>query len=285
MGGARALTFPGGAPVAERLVNDEEKAHSYLNIAAVALNEEEGSVTLAISGHRICDDTCPDVTVALVSLQDDAHHRRALPPSTVIELTPDVDIFTQTVQLPCRGSPASTRSTPTPCGWGSRGQSTEDGQVTPLTAELVADQAIITTQDQLRDFDMVQPVGIDPQRVRSGNDPFDFFGVQEQRFDRPVHMKILAALLIALIAVSAIIAVAMRDIRDLIFGIGSLILAIWGVRSVLAPEALSVTTSVDMALSIIILLVLLILTARAAWSFGAAAELPALARRIRAKLR
>jgi hypothetical protein len=105
------------------------------------------------------------------------------------------------------------------------------------------------------------------------------------RFDRPVHLEILAALLISLVAVCAIIAVAMKDIRDLVFGIGSLILAIWGVRSVLTPEAINVTTSVDMALSIIILLVLLGLTARATWSFGASDDLPSLVRRWRAKLR
>ena len=44
---------------------------------------------------------------------------------------------------------------------------------------------------------------------------------------------------------------------DLIVGIGSLILGIWGVRSVLVPSSLPVVTSIDLALSVIILFVLL----------------------------
>ena len=98
--------------------------------------------------------------------------------------------------------------------------------------------------------------------------------MQELRFERPVHQEILAVLLILLIAVSAIMAVAMRNMTDLIVGIGSLILGIWGVRSVLVPSSLSVVTSIDLALSVIILFVLLGLIVRSALHFHKQSELP-----------
>ena len=114
---------------------------------------------------------------------------------------------------------------------------------------------------------MVPPVEIDPARVTALNDPQEFVGVQELRFERPVHQEILAVLLILLIAVSAIMAVAMRNMTDLIVGLGSLILGIWGVRSVLVPSSLPVVTSIDLALSVIILFVLLGLSVRSALHF------------------
>jgi len=105
--------------------------------------------------------------------------------------------------------------------------------------------------------------------------------VQELRFERPVHQEILAVLLILLIAVSAIMAVAMRNMTDLIVGIGSLILGIWGVRSVLVPSSLPVVTSIDLALSVIILFVLLGLSVRSALHFQKQSELPPVAWRRR----
>ena len=139
----------------------------------------------------------------------------------------------------------------------------------------MAKRALITTQNQLRDFLMAPPVEIDPARVSALTDPQDFVGVQELRFGRPIHQEILAVLLILLIAVSAIMAVAMRSMTDLIVGIGSLILGIWGVRSVLVPSSLSaVVTSIDLALSVVILFVLLGLSVRSALHFRRQSELP-----------
>jgi hypothetical protein len=121
---------------------------------------------------------------------------------------------------------------------------------------------------------MEQPVSIDPVRVQVATDPYAFVGVQQMVFDRPIHLEILTVLLVLLVAVSAIFAVAMRQLSDLIFGIGSLILATWGVRSVLVPTPLPVVTAVDLALSVIILFVLLGLSMRATHQFHKQSELP-----------
>jgi hypothetical protein len=69
-------------------------------------------------------------------------------------------------------------------------------------------------------------------------------------------------------------AVAMRSMTDLIVGIGSLILGIWGVRSVLVPSSLPVVTSIDLALSVVILFVLLGLSVHAALHFRRQSDLP-----------
>ncbi|MGH2613665.1 MAG: hypothetical protein ACRDJC_00360 [Thermomicrobiales bacterium] len=268
--------FPDGAPITEQQAGDEPADLSYYNIAAVEMDEATGSLTFAISGHRNCGDDCPKITLTVVSLNNDSHYRRALPPSASIELAPEDRVYTQTVDLPIRGRPSLY---PFDTYWiwlGLAGTVEENGETSPLTPELLAEHAVITTQNQLRDFTMTPPRAIDPARVAAPTDPYEFFGVQELRFDRPVHQEILTALLISLVGVSAITAVAMRDITDLVFGIGGIILAVWGVKRVLVPDPLPVLTTVDMALSVIILLVLVGLSIRAAWQVSTGSGPPLL---------
>ena len=62
---------------------------------------------------------------------------------------------------------------------------------------------------------------IDPDRVRAPSDPYPLIGVQALVFARPAYLQILIVLLVLLIAVAAIFAVAVRDLGDLVFGIGS----------------------------------------------------------------
>jgi hypothetical protein len=280
-GQARTLyAFPSGQPLTEPA--GEAEAENYFNIAAIDLNEEQGSITLAISGHRICPDTCATINFTLVSLDDDADVRRALPPSAPLTLTADQPIFSQTVQLPIRGQPSQYPFDDYLLWLGLTGSVVQDGETRPLMVEMLSERAVITTQNQLRGHLMVPPVEIDTARVATLTDPQDFLGVQQLRFERPAHQEILAVLLISLIAVSATMAVALRTMSDLLIGIGSLILGIWGVRSVLVPSSLSVVSSIDLALSVIILFVLLGLSLRVARHFQQQSELPPVTLRRRA---
>jgi hypothetical protein len=257
--------FPGGEAITEQLAEGEPDDRSYYNISAVEVDEAAGSITLAISGHRNCGDDCAKITLDLVSLNNDSHYRRALPPSASIELLPEDRVYTQTVDLPVRGRPSLYPFDDYWIWLGLAGTIEENGATAPLTPELLAEHAVITTQNQLRDFTMLPPRPIDPTQVDTPIDPYDFFGVQELRFDRPVHQEILTALLVSLVGISAIVAVVMREITDLLFGIGGIILAVWGIKRVLVPVPLPVLTTVDMALSVIILLLLVGLSIRAAW--------------------
>jgi hypothetical protein len=275
-GQARTLyEFPSGQAATAVATAALAESESYFNIAAIDLDEDIGSITLTISGHRICPDPgCSTLNLTLVSLEDDADVRRALPPSAPMTLRPDQETFSQTNQLPVRGQPSQYPFDDYLLWLGLSGTVSEGGKKIDLTPELLAKRVVITTQNQLRDFLLVPPTEIDPARVTALTDPQDFVGVQELRFERPVHQEILAVLLILLIAVSAIMAVAMRNMTDLIVGLGSLILGIWGVRSVLVPSSLPVVTSIDLALSIIILFVLLGLSLRSALHFRKQSELP-----------
>jgi hypothetical protein len=281
---ARTLyEFPNGRPAAETDAQAVANSESFFNIAAIDLDEASGNVTLAISGHRNCGDSCTPLNMTLFSLENNASVRRALPPSAPLNSNEEQAIFSQTVQLPISGQPSMFPFDDYVLWLGLSGTVTVNGEEVPLTQRLLEGKAIFTVQNQLRDFLMDPPVEIDASRARAITDPFDFVGVQELHFKRPIHQGILAVLLVTLIAVSAIMAVSMRDVSDLIFGIGSLVLGIWGVRSVLVPSSTNVITSIDLALSLVILMVLLGLSLRAAGHFRKTSELPPIKMPVRKK--
>jgi hypothetical protein len=268
--------FPNAQPTTSGGAEAAKGAESFFNVAAVDIDEAEGNITLALSGHRLCEPDCPKIDFTLFSLDDNADVRRALPPSASFTLEPTDQIFSTTIQLPIRGQPSQYPFDDYFLWLGLTATMEQRGKMVPMTTEQFRSRAVITTQNQLRDLTMAPPLPIDPTRVKAVTDPYDFLGVQELHFSRPVHLEILTTLLIILISVSAIMAVAVRDMSDLIIGIGSLILGIWGVRSVLVPTPLPVVTSVDLALSVIILFVLLGLLVRAARHLHQQSELPPL---------
>jgi hypothetical protein len=55
----------------------------------------------------------------------------------------------------------------------------------------------------------------------------------------------------------------MQPIQQLFVGSGSLVLGVWGVRSVLVPGSITFTTAVDLLLSMVILILLGGITIRA----------------------
>ena len=266
--------FPEGTPLTAQTVMGESKSESFYNVAAINIDEGAGTVTLAVSGQRACTATCPTMKFHLVSLDDDADIRRALPPSVPMTVESSDQLFSATAELPLRGQPSKYPFDDYVLWLGIYGTRTDDGVTKPLTEDNIRGHAFLTVQNQLRDFTMRTPTEINPDRAQANTDVFDFFGVQELRFERPIHMKILTVLLLLLITVSALTAVAMRDVRDLIVGVGSLVIGIWGVRSILVPQPIPVVTSVDLALSVVILFVLLGLVLRTAQHLQRTAELP-----------
>ena len=80
----------------------------------------------------------------------------------------------------------------------------------------------------------------------------------------PVYLRIVTFLLVILISASAIFALGLRTLHELVLGIGGIILGIWGVRSVVVQTEPPDVTLIDVMLAFVILVLLLALSIRAA---------------------
>ena len=252
-----------------------EQEATYVNLGMVDLADSSGLLTLAVSGNRLCGDACPALDLTFLALDDDADQRRGLPPSATLSLAAEDVVFSETVQLPLRGQPSLYPFDTYQVWLGVGGIATlPDGTTMELRPENLSGRAVVTLQNRIPDMIMDTPTPIHPDAATAAADPFGFLAVQAITFERPAYLKVLAVVLVALIAVSAAMALFTREVNDLALGIGGLILGVWGIRSILMPQGVSTVTAIDLALSWLILLLLLGLALRAALHFHRHSDLP-----------
>jgi hypothetical protein len=256
-----------GQPVDPVVVTVAEEGAIYINLGIIGLDESTGLLTIAVSGNRHCTGPCPATTLSFTGLDDDADQRRGLPPSATLTLQPADIVFSQSVQVPARGQPSLYPFDTYSLWLGVSGVAKDaDGTVVELTPATLG-RRLMTLQNRLPDLVMLPPVLVDPQDAHSVTDPFAFLSVQALTFGRPAYLEVLAVVLVALITISAALALFTRTVNELALGVGGLILGVWGIRSVLMPTLHPTLTAVDLALSWVILLLLLGFALRAAHHF------------------
>lgn len=230
---------------------------NYLNIAVVALDEAKDLATLRVSGNRTCAAACPNLQLALFSLSGALARRVGLPPSATVALPPDAQQISTTVELPVGGQPSRYPFDTYDLVLAVNLQVIEpDGTITPFRPETHSIQNYLSLQSQLQWLSMSPPRTIDPRTVgaETGSDGFHY--VRALQFWRPLYLPVLAVLLVLLIAGAAAFSVRTQPINQLLLGVGSLVLGVWGIRSILVPGVPPYVTAVDLALSLVILLLL-----------------------------
>ena len=242
---------------------------AFINITVTNLDESSRIATLTVSGHRVCPAICPPTKGTFFSLGNDAARRRGLPPSASVTVPGESGTYTFTIELPVRGAPqlypfdsytlllGLVISVTLPNG------REEVVNIPDLARERVA----LTLEDQVVRLNMVPPMPVDPASVRSPSDPVDFLLVDQLQWQRPVYLRIVTILLVILISASAIFALGLRTLHELVLGIGGIILGIWGVRSVVVQTELPDVTLIDVILAFVMLVLLLALSVRAARFF------------------
>jgi hypothetical protein len=242
---------------------------TFVNVTVASLDELTRTATLTVSGHRVCSAICPPTTGTFFSLGSDSARRRGLPPSASVTVPGESGSYTFTIQLPIRGTPqlypfdtytlllGLVVSVTLPNG-------REEVVNTP---DLARERVSLTLEDQVVRLNMAPPMPVDPASVRSPNDPVDFLLVDQLQWQRPGYLRIVTFLLVILISASAVFALGLRTLHELVLGIGGIILGIWGVRSVVVQTELPDVTLIDVILAFVMLVLLLALSIRAARFF------------------
>jgi hypothetical protein len=242
---------------------------AFVNVTVTKLDEASRMATLTVSGHRVCQAICPPTTGTFFSLGNDSARRRGLPPSASVTVPGESGSYTFTIELPIRGAPqlypfdtytlllGLVVSVTLPNG-------REEVVNTP---DLARERVSLTLEDQVVRLNMNPPLPVDPASVRSPNDPVNFLLVDQLQWQRPVYLRIVTILLVILISASAVFALGLRTLHELVLGIGGIILGIWGVRSVVVQSELPDVTLIDVILAFVMLVLLLALSIRAARFF------------------
>jgi hypothetical protein len=242
---------------------------AFINVTVTNLDELTRTATLTVSGHRICEAICPPTTGTFFSLGNDAAERRGLPPSAAVTVPGESGVYTFNIALPVQGTPQLYPFDNYTLQLGLVVSITlSTGQQEVVTdPEQVQKRVSLTLEDQVVRLNMSPPQPVDPASVHSETDPVDFLLVDQLQWQRPLYLRIVTVLLVILISASAIIALGLRTLHELVLGIGGIILGIWGVRSVVVQTELPDVTLIDLILAFVMLVILLALAIRAARYF------------------
>jgi hypothetical protein len=274
-------TVPQSTSVPERL-RGREGNYTKLHLAITAIDEIQLLVTIRVSGHHRCTGCAFSHRVRLVAVADDDATADGLPPSAAITLGPTDIAVTETVQLPLRGHPIHYPFDRYQMALGVAYQRLyPDGRREPISGSQAEDQLFLSLQELLPRTNMEGPFPVDVHRLRDHDDPFEYAQAFEVRFDRPRYVRVLAVMLVLLIAAAAAYSVFLRPLHDLVVNAGALVLGVWGIRSILIPSNIAYITAVDLALSLVIIFVLGALTIRALVFVHDEAQLGLLGRRPR----
>lgn len=282
----------------------EPVSGNVLSVAVIDLDEAAGKLVLAVSGNRNCVGECPAGHLTFLAL-DDASDRRGITPFVRLRLAAGETVFSEQVELPIRGTPTRYPfdtyhirlgvGAPPPGKEGAGEMPVSIAVATPVATPLgpertapgetsmaglagadarepdLAPGLTATLQNQLVQFAMAPPEVVEAHPA-PGADAFDIRRVHDLTFRRPTYLPVLTVLLVVLVAASSTMSLFTQAIDSLLLGVGGLILAVWGVRSVLSPQLLPLVTAVDLALLSVILFLLLGLAIRVALHLRRRAE-------------
>jgi hypothetical protein len=235
-----------------------------VHVAIVDLDESRLRVTLRVSGHRECPAACQTgARIVLFSVGIDEAATAGMPPSAQVDLAADQAVVSQSVDLPIHGHPTLYPYDVYELRLGvALGELPTSQAARPLTREEGRGRLWLTLQEVLPRENMGLPGPLDPGDAEVATDPLPLQSLTLLRFTRPVHERVLAVLLVVLVAAAAAYAVFMRPLNDLVINSGGLVLGVWGIRSLLSPGTAS-RTLIDLSLSLVILFLLGAITFRA----------------------
>ena len=237
---------------------------SQVHVGIVDLDEARLRATLHVTGHRACPTPCQTgMRIVLFSVGVDEAATAGMPPSVHVDLTPEQGIVSQSVELPMHGHPTLYPYDVYDLRLGvGLGELASDQPVRPLTRAEGQGLLWLTVQEVLPREIMSAPIVLSLGDGEVAGDPFPLQSITLLRFTRPLHERVLAVLLVVLIAAAAAYAVFMRPLHDLVINSGGLVLGVWGIRSLLSPGT-ATRTLIDLALSLVILFLLGAITFRA----------------------
>jgi hypothetical protein len=232
--------------------------HTRLHAAAIALDELQLEMTFRVSGNFVCAPDCAARhRLIFVSIAPDDDQAEGLPPSVAINMPAAGEAFSSTIQLPVRGFPIHYPfdSYETTIGIALQ-RVLPDGKAETLTPQQAKGHLFLSLQELLPRQTMLKPVPVDPASVRGPGDPLTYVEAFHIVFERPGYVRVLAILLVSLVAAAAAYTVFLRSLQDLVVNSGALVLGVWGIRAILTPGNIYYLTAVDLALSVVIIFLL-----------------------------
>ncbi|MBD0324142.1 MAG: hypothetical protein ICV72_12260, partial [Aldersonia sp.] len=242
----------------------EQPTRSRLHLAVLNVDQWGGTVDIRVSGTHVCETPCPwNDQFLFVAEQRSQIGVEGLPAFATVTLPPTATEISQEITLPINGYPLRYPFDTYELGLGVIMQRVPaNGVAVPLSAAKAQGHLFISLNSHVPALIMNPPIAVNPSSVDIPESAYEYTNLQILTFGRPSYQQALAALLVLLTAVTTVYSAFVRSVTDLVTGIGSFVLTLWGVRSIIVGFTTPGITGVDLALSGIILFLLVALALR-----------------------
>lgn len=240
--------------------------YTYVRIDITSIDDVAGTATLHVSGNHICGGCTRKERVTFYSVANTEGGRQGdgIPPSVAIVLPAAAETLSQTIQLPIHGDLTRYPFDRQRLWLGVAFERlNQDGSIEVLSPSQARNHLFLQLRNGASRADLAPPRSLAPESVQPGRARVPYAEVFALELTRPVYLRVMVPLVVALIAAAAFYAVVLRPFNELIMNSGGLVLGVWGVRSLLLGSYPPNTTLVDGILTLLILLVLLTISVRA----------------------
>lgn len=255
---ATRIDLATGIPVADPFAEPSGTEPATITILLESLDESARQVRLVLLGRRYCDAPCEPLSVVLyiLPLNDDP---LAMPSTAAIPLPTNDQPFDIEETLPVAGRPQSYPADAYRLHLGVAVLAPDAaGVMLPLSEAELETRGIRIMLEEIMSRFVIKDVV--PKESLSVREDLSDLGISLQTmvtFHRPIYLRLESALLILLIGITCLVTVIRQDIDDLLFGVGGLILGMWGIRAVLVQTKYSGVTMIDLTLVLFAILILL----------------------------
>jgi len=258
----------------------ESPTRSRLHLDITAIDEWNHVASVRLSGSHICDTPCAwSDRLLFVAIPEAGIDGEGLPPAQAVTLGTTDQEVDQMLTLPIAGEPIRYPFDQYQLELAVVLQRVyPDGRVQALSSREASGHLYVSVHHQAARTVMDKPIAVDPQTIASDGANWQYAQAHRLTFYRPLHLRVLTILLVLLMAAAAAYAVFMRPLDQLVINASALILGVWGIRAILLGPNVPGITSVDLALSMVILFLLAAITARALWYLKDCADLALLNR-------
>jgi hypothetical protein len=233
-----------------------------LNVEAATLDPVAHTVDLRVSGDLLCRAACGPETVMFFALKSEPRGSFGTPPGHDVTLTPSGETDTD-VTLPVAGRLSAYPFDRYHLLLGvAMAEQNPGGTVDPLPPAKARGELDLTVDEQIPRLYMARPRDVSFRSFRSAFPVAPIALATWMNFSRPFYLQALTVFIVAFVAVASIYSALTRKFNELLATIGVVILGIWGVRTLLVGSFPPDSTSVDLVLTFLILVVLAILAVR-----------------------
>lgn len=232
---------------------------SYFDVAVSNISERDLTATVVVTGNRSCEPPCASVNLIFYSIPSERGGHGGVSPSFNVEVPEEPGPFTISVDIPVTGQPQNYPwdNYQLVLGVGVVAKDPNGKDISQADAhEIAQNLPSVTLQNWMADFRLGYVNEPSKEEVSNLDFAYPLQWVFDMRFERPVYLKIITALLLGLITASSLFVLFVRNTRDTLIGISSLVMGLWSVRSVIVKGDLPSITVVDLVIAMVMALFL-----------------------------